>query len=126
MRSAVLVGRNGEDIAGRYLSGLGWRILSRNWRCDLGEIDIGALEPVAAGPPVAVVVEVKTRSGLRYGDPLEAITFDKSARLSRLAARWAASVDLPYRGLRVDGVAVLLKRGSSPLVRHVKNIGGAR
>lgn len=126
MRNALLVGRNGEDIAKDYLNSLGWRVVSRNWRCDFGEIDIGALEPVAAGPPTAVVVEVKTRSGLGYGDPLEAITFDKAARLSRLAARWAANLDLPYRGLRVDGVAILLRRGFSPLIRHVKNIGGAR
>ena len=72
------LGRRGEQAAAEYLERAGLRILDRNWRCETGELDIVALER-----RVLVVCEVKTRSGLRYGSPLEAV----SHRKRRLAER---------------------------------------
>ena len=57
--------------------------MGRNWRCPQGEIDV-----VAEHAGATVFVEVKTRSGLRYGHPFEAITVAKLARLKRLSAAW--------------------------------------
>ena len=82
-RSAL--GRYGEDVAARHLSDTGMEVLARNWRCDLGEADL-----VARDGDTLVICEVKTRRGLDYGTPLEAVTARKLARLRRHAARWIA------------------------------------
>jgi len=114
------LGRWGEDLAADHLRGLGWTILDRNWRCRAGEIDIVAHEP---GPPLRlVVVEVKTKSGYGFGDPLEAITVAKAARLGRLALWWQRSHrDVPG-SLRLDAMGVTKVQGSAPVVRHVRGL----
>ena len=83
MRTRNAVGRYGEDLAARYLTAEGFVILERNWRCELGEIDI-----VARDGDALVVCEVKTRRGLNYGSPLESITYRKLTTLRKLAGRW--------------------------------------
>ena len=50
---------------------------------------------------VLVICEVKTRTSTRYGDPLEAVTEQKAARLRRLAARWLAGHDLRPSEVRI-------------------------
>src|SRR5690606_16794358 len=84
MKAHISLGRRGAEAAVDYLAGLGWTVVERNWRGDDGEIDI-----VAHDGRGHVVCEVKTRGSSRFGDPLEAITPDKAARLHRLARRWA-------------------------------------
>lgn len=115
-------GFDGEQFAATYLQGLGWQIVDTNWRCELGEIDLGCLEPSPLGLPRAVVVEVKTRAGLGYGTPLEAITPEKLARLNQLASRWAAQLDLPHAGLRVDGIGIVRRRGCRPTLEHIRGL----
>ncbi|MBX9718815.1 MAG: YraN family protein, partial [Microbacteriaceae bacterium] len=63
------LGRTGEQLAVEHLTAEGYTILDRNWRCAIGEIDI-----VARHGETTVVVEVKTRSGLGFGHPLDAVT----------------------------------------------------
>lgn len=58
------LGRAGEDRAVAHLTGDGYRIIARNWRCAQGEIDV-----VAERDGTLVVVEVKTRSSEDYGHP---------------------------------------------------------
>ena len=74
------LGAWGEDAAAGWLVGLGYRILDRNVRTRFGEIDIVALR---AGE--LICAEVKTRSGLQFGTPAEAITTRKLEHM-RLAA----------------------------------------
>jgi putative endonuclease len=71
----------GEDNAASWYSRRGFRILERNWRCPLGEIDL-----VCTKGSILVVCEVKARSGTAHGEPFEAVTRDKQRRLRRLAA----------------------------------------
>src|SRR5260221_12494933 len=83
------LGRQGEQLAAEYLQKAGFRILDRNYRCADGEIDI-----VAADRRKLVAREGKTRSGVRYGTPVEAVTRPKLRRLRRLAVHWAATPGL--------------------------------
>src|SRR3954468_9100233 len=53
------LGQRGENAAVRYLTGLGWTVLARNWRCAGGELDI-----VAHDGRRHVVCEVKTRASV--------------------------------------------------------------
>ena len=114
------LGRWGEDFAAVHLATLGWTILDRNWRCRAGELDIVALEP--GPPPCLVAVEVKTKAGPGFGDPLEAITVAKVARLGRLALWWQrCHRGVPER-LRLDAVGVTKLAGQAPQLRHVRGL----
>ncbi|TYB43340.1 YraN family protein [Actinomadura chibensis] len=116
MKAHISLGRRGEDAATDYLLGLGWRILDRNWRCQEGELDI-----VAHDGRRHVVCEVKTRGSTRFGDPLEAITADKAARLRRLAWRWAAAHGVGSATVRVD-VLGLISDGTGFSIDHLKEV----
>ncbi|EPH00236.1 hypothetical protein HMPREF1531_02344 [Propionibacterium sp. oral taxon 192 str. F0372] len=112
----------GEDLAAEYLERLGWQIVERNWRCSAGEIDLVALEPVHGSPPIGVIIEVKTRHGVGYGDPLEAITSAKIARLRRLACRWRSECGLELSDLRVDAIGILKRPGLAANMTHLAGV----
>ncbi|MDQ3423673.1 MAG: YraN family protein [Actinomycetota bacterium] len=114
-RSAV--GRYGEDVAVRHLERAGMQIVERNWRCDLGEIDV-----VARDDGALVICEVKARRGLDYGTPLEAVTVRKLTRLRRLAARWVAESAEHPASVRIDVVSVLVRRRGAAVVEHLRGV----
>lgn len=116
MRVKDLVGKFGEDVAVDRLTAAGLEVLDRNWRCPEGELDVVARE----GRTIAFV-EVKTRSSDEFGDPSEAVTAAKAARIHRLAARWLA--EHPQAGvcdLRFDIVAVVRRTPDGVQVRHLR------
>ena len=106
----------------RHLEALGWAIVERNWRCDAGELDVVALAPRPAGPPLAVVVEVKTRTGVGFGDPMEAITEAKVHRLRALAVRWRQGHPGIGAGLRVDAIGIVKAPGEAPRLVHLEGL----
>lgn len=112
------LGRRGEDAAARYLTGLGWSVLERNWRCRWGELDL-----VARDGADLVFVEVKTRSGTSHGHPVEAIDAAKLRRLRRLAGAWLAAHAAHADGVRIDLLAVLARPGRPVEVEHLRGIG---
>lgn len=113
------LGRFGEDVAARWLQDQGYEIVDRNWRCPDGELDL-----VAIHQGWWVAVEVKTRRGLGYGHPFEAINPRKLRRLYRLSRQWAAAHPELRRlaGWRVDAVSVLLPAGGGLTVEVLKDI----
>lgn len=112
------LGSYGERVALQRLMESGMVLLDRNWRCDLGEVDL-----VLRDGDVLVFCEVKTRSTVAYGHPLEAVTPAKGARLRRLAARWLEEHDEHPQGVRVDLVGVLLAAHGAAEVEHVRAVG---
>src|SRR5258708_33602520 len=94
MRAKDVFGKDGEQAAVDYLTGRGFRILDRNWRCAAGELDIVAIER-----HVFVVCEVKTRSGTGYGTPLEAVGVREQRRL-----RGPAIAGLTAHRIRVEQI----------------------
>jgi putative endonuclease len=111
------LGRLGEELAARHLIAAGHVVLERNWRCRDGELDI-----VTRDGDTLVVVEVKTRAGLAFGHPIEAITRQKLGRLRRLAALWCRARGVHARDLRIDAVSVLAPRGADPVVEHFEAV----
>lgn len=110
-------GNLGEQIAAEFLERKGYKILARQWRCKLGEIDI-----VAEQGKTLVVVEVKTRRGGWYGPPELAINPQKSRRLMRLAEFYQSQTRAFDRPIRVDVIAIELGReGTDAIVRHHEN-----
>ncbi len=113
-----VLGRKGEQLAVEYLEQAGLRILDRNYRCAEGEIDI-----VAAERRVLVACEVKTRSGIRFGTPIEAITRQKRSRLRRLAVHWVIAHGVIFDELRVDVVGVLRSPAGDFEIEHIRGVG---
>jgi putative endonuclease len=118
MRAKDVLGRRGEALAAEYLADAGLRIVDRNWRSPAGEIDI-----VAVDGATLVVVEVKTRSSLDYGHPLEAISDTKLARLCLLAGQWARAHDVRPAGYRVDALGIVDDGINPPAIEHLKAVG---
>ena len=116
------VGRRGEDLACAELERQGLEVVERNWRCALGEIDIVAVEGTDPGHTL-VFCEVKCRSGLRFGHPLEAITFAKMRTLRQLAALWMREHQDAADRIRLDAIGVVLLPGQEPALTHVKAVG---
>jgi putative endonuclease len=111
------LGRYGEDVAARHLAEQGLVVLQRNWRCELGEIDI-----VARDGASLVVCEVKTRRTGACGLPVEAVTARKAARLRRLAARWVSESGLHPADIRIDVVSVLSPPRGAAVVEHLRAV----
>lgn len=83
----------------------GYEVVARNWRSRQGEIDL-----IARRSGVLAICEVKTRSSRAFGEPFEAVTRAKQARLRRLAAEWLRSGSGPDRRtyeIRFDVASVL-------------------
>ena len=97
------LGDHGEDIAARYLKKKGYRIIARNFRGRLGEIDI-----IAEQDSCLVFVEVKTRSAMGFGSPLESVTLQKQRQLSKVAMEYISGHDWHDRAARFDVVGIRL------------------
>lgn len=117
MAAKDVLGRRGEAIAARHLIGRGLTIVERNWRCTHGEIDL-----VARDRGELVFVEVKTRSSLAFGHPLEAITPRKLARLRRLAGAWCLAHPDETGDIRIDAVAVIAPRAGEIEIEHLERV----
>lgn len=111
------LGAWGESVAAHKLEAQGYRIVSRNWRCQQGEIDLIA----QSGDDLFIFVEVKTRRGRDMGMPEEALTPHKSRKLIQLAQIYLANHDLDV-DWRIDLVAVELdKSGKLLRCEHIPN-----
>lgn len=99
-RSCAL-GAAGEAAAAAWLAQQGYQLLTRNVRTRYGEIDL-----VARRGSVVVFVEVKSRTGRRFGHPGEAVVAAKQRRLARLASAYLLAHGLEEYATRFDVIAV--------------------
>lgn len=113
------LGAYGEALACRYLTGCGFTILDRNWRCARGELDI-----VASDPAALVVCEVKTRTTERFGAPFEAVTRQKLRRLRTLAGLWlqAHPDGARHPAVRIDVVSILRPASGPARICHLRGV----
>ncbi len=111
------IGGYGEHVAARHLTAAGMVVLDRNWHCDLGEIDL-----VLRDGDTLVICEVKTRTTLGFGSPLEAVDEAKLDRLVLLGDRWREEHGVVPRDVRIDLVSVLRRRRGSAVVEHVRGV----
>lgn len=95
------LGAAGERLAAQALTARGYRILTSNWRCPAGELDL-----IAEDGAELVFVEVKTRRGTATGAPEEAITRPKRRRLLAAAQTYLAERGAEHHPYRFDVVAV--------------------
>jgi putative endonuclease len=100
-RERLHFGKEGEKAAVKFLKKKGYRIIEKNYRNKSGEIDI-----VAEQDQVLVFVEVKSRAGGEYGEPLEAVTPHKQRKIGRVARGFVAQHRIENRDCRFDVVGI--------------------
>lgn len=112
------LGRYGEQVALHRLTALGMVVLDRNWRGPSGELDL-----VLRDGDTLVICEVKTRTTIDYGHPLEAVSVSKANRLRRLAAQWIQAHGVHPGDVRIDLVGVLQSGRGAAQIEHLKGVG---
>lgn len=112
----IQMGIWGEELATAYLRDKGYIILERDWHSAHRDIDIIALE----GDTI-VFVEVKTRRSRDFGDPLQAIDFNKRHHLQQAINHYIKShkTDSPYR---LDIITIVGEMGGAmPEITHIED-----
>jgi len=118
MKAKDELGRRGEEFAAEWLVKAGMRVVARNWRCPVGEIDI-----VAQDGQALVIVEVKTRTSDAFGHPFEAITPAKLKRLHLLASAWLAGhPGTRHPEVRIDVLGILWPEFGEPSIQHLRGV----
>ncbi len=107
------LGARGERVAARFLKRARYRILTRNYRCPAGEIDI-----IAADGDMLVFVEVKTRCSNESADPEINVTHTKQRQIERVARYYVQSRSAHAQPCRFDVVSVVLPGRGEPVVEH--------
>lgn len=112
---SLQLGRSGEDLAEIFLKKSGYKILARNYRSKLGEVDI-----IARESDCICFIEVKARNTADFGLPKEAVAAKKQRQISKAALVYLKEKKLLDAKARFDVVSVLLD-GSSPKIELIRN-----
>jgi len=107
------LGKSGEDHAYEYLLKKGFDILDRNWRHNKDEVDM-----IAVHKNCLVVIEVKTRSTLYFGEPQLFVNKEKQAFLIRAANAYIIKNDIHIE-TRFDIISVVLS-GNRMSIKHMR------
>lgn len=111
-----LFGQEGESAAEQYLRHKGYRIVARNLRSSVGELDL-----VAEDGPVLVFVDVKARRTDAFGGAIHAVHQRKQEKLVQLAAQYLARYHLKDRLCRFDVVLLQGTDAAASQIEHIEN-----
>ncbi len=111
----LYLGKAGEDKAAVFLTANGYKILKRNYKTKLGEIDI-----IARDRETICFVEVKSRTSERFGLPQEAISKSKQRQIAKVALMFLKENNLLDSFTRFDAVSVLFGP-DKPKLELIKN-----
>ncbi len=112
------IGRVGEDHAESFLRSRGATVLSRNWRCGAGELDLVVLDPAGR----LRFVEVRTKRGSAFGTPAESVVGDKLRRVRLVARHWLTAHPSGWRQVCFDVVGVDLSDPDRPLLELFEDV----
>jgi len=116
------LGRDGEDVAQRFLQRSGIIIVDRNYRMASGA---GEVDLVGWDGDTLVFVEVKSRQTEEHGSPDRAIGPQKQFRLIRTAREYARQAEVPWQKVRFDVVNVVFAT-TPPTVTHLRDVFGSK
>jgi len=107
-------GKSGEDYALEYLLKKNFDILEKNWRHNKDEVDL-----IAVHKNCLVIIEVKTRSTLYFGEPQIFVNKKKQAFMIRAANAYIMKKDIDLE-TRFDIVSVILS-GDKVSIKHIED-----
>ncbi|OUM88328.1 MAG: hypothetical protein BAA01_08115 [Bacillus thermozeamaize] len=109
-------GKDGEELARRYLLEQGYAIRDVNWRGRRGELDV-----VAERDGMLIIVEVRTRRTHGFGTAREAVDRRKLLQVRRVAEEYVARQRLFSMPLRLDVIAIEWQ-GKKPFLQHLQGV----
>ena len=118
MNKKKCIDKLGEEKSANYLESNNYEILKRNYSCKFGEIDIIALDK---NTKELVFIEVKTRTSLSYGMPIEAINNKKINHIKKTINYYLTSKKIYEYDIRIDAIEVFIKRKIC-YIHHLKRI----
>ena len=110
----VKLGQRGEELATAELARRGYEIVTRNWHCQAGEVDV-----VAHRDDAWYFFEVRTRRGRECGTPEESVTEAKQQHMIEVARTYLGEHELSDVDWRVGVVAVEMDRAGRLLRMEV-------
>lgn len=114
--SHIEFGKWGEELAAEYLEQKGYRILERDWHSGHRDIDI-----IARNTDSIVFVEVKTRKTQKFGEPYEAVNYQKKRNLLAAINHYIRYKRLELRP-RFDIISIVAQDSSKPKIEHFEDI----
>jgi putative endonuclease len=113
------LGQHGEQLAADYLISQDYQIVTTNWHCKHGEIDI-----IARKENVLVFVEVRTRRAETTEGAFESVTPRKQHRMAASAQSYLTLQELEPLDWRVDVIAIAIPRTGAPIIDHAEDALG--
>ena len=106
-------GKLGEEIALKYIISKGGKIIERNYRTKIGEIDL-----IVRLNGELVFVEVKSRSNINYGYPSESVDYKKKRKITNVAKYYILDNSLENLSIRFDVIEIYLNEKK---INHIAN-----
>lgn len=106
-------GKLGEEIASKYIISKGGKVIERNYRTKIGEVDL-----IAKLNGELVFVEVKSRSNINYGYPSESVNYKKKRKITNVAKYYVLDNSLENLSIRFDVIEIYLKEKK---INHIVN-----
>ena len=110
------IGKLGEDCAAKFLDANGYAIVARNFRIRSAEIDI-----IAQRNGVLAFVEVKARSNIRHGLPVEAVTLRKQKKIIEAASVFLQDENFSDCACRFDVIEIFFDGERVKEINHIEN-----
>ena len=111
------IGKLGEDLAYQYLQKNNYKIIEKNFTCRQGEIDIIARDN---RKKELVLIEVKTRTNFKYGNPSDAVNRQKKKHIYYAGQYYIYKNRIKNIPIRLDVIEIYIKNGTYHL-NHIKN-----
>lgn len=112
------IGRWGEDIAARYMAGKGWYIRHRDWRWEHKDIDLVCIDE---DDTTLLFVEVKTRTTLLRGNPIDAVDSKKRRNIVEAASAYRRLYKKENRHVRFDIISIIGSPDTNWKIEHIEN-----
>ncbi len=111
------IGNNGEDIALVFLVEKGYELVQRNYRVRSGELDL-----VMRDGDCLVFVEVRCKTRIAHGTPLETVNFAKRRQIERTARHYLHRYKIDESvHCRFDVIGIVMPANSPPVIEHIEN-----
>lgn len=113
----INIGKQGETLAEDYLRQQNYKIVEKNFRCKLGEIDI-----IAKDRHLVVFVEVRTKTSDAYGPAYNTVTYSKRKQVKRVALYYISKHNLVNTQFRFDVIGIILNpQTGHHHIDHIQN-----
>jgi putative endonuclease len=110
-----VLGIKGENLAVKFLKEKGYRIIARNYKTPVGEIDI-----IAQDGNTVVFIEVKTRADEFFGQPFEAVNKRKRQKLKNVALFYLKRQVMEFP-VRFDVLSIFYRENGKKEIEHIKD-----